>query len=226
VLQNLFNDPARLVRIDAAWATMGTENFPASSLGELETYLENICDQPAGALRRAEFCVNLGRQFEAEKWARKAAEWDPSAAPLHELGVILHAVGKNDEALASMERAVKFAPESSTIHYDLALLYGELNRANDALAQLQEAVKAEPRFGRAWYNLGLAQAGVEKLDDAQASLQKAGSLMPDSADVPYARATIFMRQKKIAEARAAAEQALKIAPDYQPARDLLQMPEK
>lgn len=213
---------SRLVRLDAAWSLLGTGQFPPASVSEVAAYLENVCDQPAGALRRAEFALNLGRQAEAEAWARRAALWDPSAAPQHALGRVLHAVGKSEEALACMVRATQLAPADAGFRYDLSLLYGELNRSQEALAQLRETVRVEPRFGRAWYNLGLALAAGEQLDEAVAALAKAQTLMPESPEPPFARATILLRQDKKAGARAAAEAALRIAPGFPAARQLLE----
>lgn len=220
--EQFLNDPTRLVRLDAAWSMLSPGQFPPSALDEVQRYLENVCDQPAGALRRAEFALNLGRTAEAEEWARKAAMWDPSAAPQHALGRILHAVGKTEEGLACIERSVKLAPDDAGFRYDLSLLYGELNRASDALTQLKETVRIEPRFGRAWYNLGLSYAAMEKLDDAITALQKAESMMSESPEPPYARATILLRQKKNDDARAAANAALRIAPDFQAAKQLIE----
>ena len=121
-----------------------------------------------------------------------------------------------------MERATKLAPDDAGFHYDLSLLYGEINRAADAVTELKETVRLDPRFGRAWYNLGLSLAAVEKLDDAIDALQKAGTLMPESPEPPFAMATIFLRQNKKPEARTAAESALKIAPDFRNAKQLLE----
>ncbi len=220
--QQMLTETSKLVRIDAAWSLLGSDQFPAASIAEIESYLDNICDQPAGALRRAEFLLALGRQAEAESWAQKAALWDPSAAPQHALGRILHAVGKTDEALACMIRATQLVPDDAGFHYDLSLLYGEMNRTAEALAQLKETVRLDPKFGRAWYNLGLASAAAEQLDDALAALQKAQALMPDSPDPSFARATVFLRQQKNSEARAAAGAALKISPGFQQAKQLLE----
>lgn len=222
VAQRLQGDATRLVRVDAAWSLMASGQFPPSAVGEVQAYLDNVCDQPAGALRRAEFALNLGRQAEAEQWARRAAAWDPSAAPQHALGRILHAVGKTDEALQCMLRASRLTPDDAGIRYDLSLLYGELNRTREAVEQLRETTRLDPRFGRAWYNLGLGLAALEQLDDALAALARAQVLMPDSPEPPFARATILLRQNRKAEAVAAAQAALKVAPGFQAARQLIE----
>lgn len=221
-LRALQRDPIRSVRLDATWSDPEVGGMTELQLAEVNAYLANVQDQPAGALRTAELALQRGRNDEAEKWARKAAEWDPSAAPQHALGRILHAVGKSQEGLTAMQRATQLAPQEAGFHFDLALLYAELERGTDAMASLKNAVAADPRFGRAWYNLGLSQASFDQLDDAIKSLQKAGGLLPDSPEPPYARATILMRQDKKAEACAAAELALRIAPNYTPARELIE----
>lgn len=222
VLQPLQQDALRLVRLDAVWSDPGIGRMSESQVAEVNAYLANVSDQPAGALRRAEFELQRGHAADAEKWARRAALWDPSAAPQHALGRILHALGKSQEGLEAMVRATEMAPQEAGFHFDLALLYAELDRGADAMASLRKSVAADPRFGRAWYNLGLSQASFDQLDEAIKSLQKAGGLMPDSPEPPYARATILLRQGRTAEARAAAELALHLAPGYAPARELIE----
>lgn len=214
-------DTTRLVRLDAAMAMYGSGQPPPRGYNEVRDYLAAICDQPAGALRRAEFSLSTGQTVEAERWARRAAEWDSSAVPQHALGRIMHALGKSDEAGTRLKKAIELAPQESSFRYDYALFLAETGNAAGALEQLKETVRVEPRFGRAWYNLGLSHAGAEQLDEAAKALQKAADVMPDSPDAPFALATVYARQNKNAEARAAAERALKIAPGHQAARQLI-----
>ena len=215
-------DTSRVVRLDATLAMFGSGQPPPRGLEEVRAYLANVSDQPAGALRRAEFALATGQTGEAERWARRAAEWDPSAAPQHALGRILHALGKTPEAVQRIREAVALAPQESAYRYDLALLLAETGDAAGALDQLKETVRIEPRFGRAWYNLGLSHAAAEQLDDAARALARAADLMPESPDASFALATVLLRQNKPAESRAAAERALKIAPDHRASRELIE----
>lgn len=221
-LKPLRRDPVRLVRLDATHATLNQMERDPVSHAEFTAYLAAISDQPAGALRQAQFALAEGRAADAERWARKAVAWDPTSAEPHSfLGQLLHFAGKASEAEAELLQACALAPDAAGPPYTLALFYAERGRTADAGRQLQTAVRLEPNFGRAWYNLGLAYAAQERLDDAREALARAEALLPDAADAPYALATVLARAGDAGAARAAAQRALAIAPDYAAARALL-----
>lgn len=219
-LKPLRRDPARLVRLDAAHATANELERDGVDAKEVAAYLLAICDQPAGALRNAEVALKAGRRLDAETWARRAVSWDPSPPAHHALGLLLHQLGKLEEAISELGSAAQGETNSAVYTYTLALAQAEAGRNGDALISLQETVRRDPRFGRAWYNLGLAQAGLEQLADAVRSLQTAETLMPESAEAPYARATVHLRQRDFAAARSAVQEALARDPGHAQARIL------
>lgn len=221
VLKPLRRDASRLVRLDAAQATANELEREGVDAQEVAAYLRVIDDQPAGALRNAEAALKAGRRLDAESWARRTVAWDASPAAHHALGLLLHQLGKIEEAVSELGAASRGETNNAIYTYTLALAQGEAGRAGDALVSLQETVRRDPHFGRAWYNLGLAQAGLEKLPEAVASLQTAGELMPESAEAPYALATVHLRQKDRVAARAAAQEALAREPGHLQARALL-----
>jgi predicted CXXCH cytochrome family protein len=79
-------DDAAVVRVDAAWAVSPSRPLPPPRLQEVTAYLNNISDQPPGALRQAAFAMRRGAPAEAEPWAAKAAAWDPSPVAFNALG--------------------------------------------------------------------------------------------------------------------------------------------
>ncbi len=221
VLTPLRRDPSRLVRMDAAWATLNPiENDPAS-MAELVQYLNTVSDQPAGAIRQGQKALAEDKPALAESWMRKAAAWDPSAVPFSLLGQVLHENGKTAEAETLFVKAAAYDPANAEYLHMLALFYGETERLPDAVVQLEKAVTIDPGFGRAWYNLGLVHAEMQNLPEALKALQRAESLMLQSPEPAYAAATIHARMGDSTAARAAAHRALQIAPGYQPAIELL-----
>ena len=215
-------DPVRLVRLEAAWATMNEVEHEPVSYNEFQDYLQAISDQPAGALRQSQFAMAENRMADAEKWARQTAAWDKGSAAAQEfLGQVLNLVGKTGEAEAALNAACHLEPTNAAHAYTLALFLGEHNRLPETVRELQRAVKLDPSFGRAWYNLGLAQAQLEQLDAAAESLRAACRTQPDSSEPPYALATVELRRNRKTEAVEAARKALKISPGFQPALDLL-----
>lgn len=220
----LRKDPARLVRIDAARATLNELEREPISYAELNAYLNATCDQPAGALRMAQFHLAEGRTADAESWARKATAWDPTSGATHSsLGQLLHQAGKAPEAEASLREACRVEPNQAAHPYTLALLLAEEGRTQEAILLLEQAVALDAAFGRAWYNLGLAQAGLGQFSNAVVSLQHAERLTPDSPEPAYALATVYAQMQQPDPARAAAGRALTIAPNYPPAQRLINL---
>jgi tetratricopeptide (TPR) repeat protein/nitrate/TMAO reductase-like tetraheme cytochrome c subunit len=216
------SDPSALVRADATMARYERHpGHPPPTLAELRAYLNNICDQPAGALRQAQLAMIEKRTNDAEAWTIKARDWDPSAVPHYYLGRLQHTMGKLPEAVSNLTVAAQVAEDNAEYSYTLALLIAEGGDNDEARRWLEETVRRAPDFGRAWYNLGLALAGQEKLKQAREALVRAESLLPGSADVPYALATVFAREGELSAAREAAERALNIAPDHAPSLGLL-----
>ena len=218
----LRNDPIRLVRLDAGWATWSLPPADPATRKEIFEYFENISDQPAGALRQAQLAVAEGRSQEAVMWARKAVEWDDFHFHNMMLGRTLNLAGENREARKAFDRAIEQDPENAEYPYLLALLLAEENNPREALLALQKTINIDPNFGRAWYNLGLAYAELERLDEAITALNRSEPLMEGSPEPAFARATIHLRLNQQDRALESARRALEISPGYQPAQRLVQ----
>ena len=222
MLKTLRRDGTRLVRIDAAAATMNALEYQQPSYGELEAYLRHIGDQPAGALRQSQKSLAEDKPEEARRWAERAASWDRSSAAAQAwLGRVLTLTGRSNEAEPVLKEACRLEPEQASHAYTLALLYGQMGRPADAAEVLRKAVALEPGFGRAWYNLGLALAQLNDNAGALDALRRAESIMPESVDPPYARATIHVRMGEAAEAKAAAQRAVTLDAKHALANELL-----
>lgn len=221
LIRPLCDDPVRLVRLDAVWGLHERRDRPQPAYGELTTYLDNISDQPAGALRQTQFALDEKRMEDALKWSAKAVAWDANSGEEHQIrAVVLNMAGKREEAIAELKKACELDPKNAQHPFMLALLYGEAEQPDAAIARLKDAVTIDPSFVRAWYNLGLSQAQKEDLAGAIISLKKAEELQPGSPEFPYARATVHARAGQMVEARQAAERAQSLG--YQPAAQLLQ----
>jgi len=219
---NMMSDTSALVRVDATMAHL--QRFPnvkPPTYAELKTYLDNISDQPAGALRQASLASVEQRPDDAEMWAKKALAWDPSPVPYYVLGRLLHQNGKLLEAISNMTTAAFMDEANAEYSFTLALAMAEAGRADLALQWLEESVRRDQSFGRAWYNLGLAYSGADRLRDAAKALKQAEALMPDSAEPAYARATVHMNMKDTKQAVAALFSALQADPQHQPSQQLL-----
>jgi Flp pilus assembly protein TadD len=221
-LSRLLGDPARLVRVDAAWALRTTVNTNSTAFADLVRYLRHSADQPGGALQVAVFYLDRGDADTALSYLRKSIVWDPNSAPLHHaLAMALNLQGKMDEVVPALQEACRLAPRDPEYRYKLGLALNEIGKLPEATAALEETVKLDPQFSQAWYNLGLAYAAANQPERALEVLLRAEAIDSMSARIPYARATVLARLGRVQEARAAARRALEVQPGSPDATALL-----
>jgi tetratricopeptide (TPR) repeat protein len=223
LLEPMLKDPVRMVRVDAQLGLLNQLPKDSESYKELRAYADHLADQAQGLMLQVEIALSENRLQDAEKWARRAAEWDPVTGYFqYILGSVLNYQGRNREAAAAMEKAEQQDPENPQHAYSLALIYAEMGQVDAAIAALKRALKTDPQFHRAWYNLGLAYAQKNELAEGIAAVLKAENLAAGIPNYPYARATLHARQGDLDQARRAAEKALAQDPNYAPAFQFLQ----
>jgi tetratricopeptide (TPR) repeat protein len=223
-LQARLADPARNVRIAAAWALRATLDTRSPSGVELRHYLEINADEPVGQLNEGNLDFAQDDLNSAAEHFQKAIDWDPGSPPFYQsLAVVLSALNRPQEAVATLEQAVRLSPNDASSHYQLGLAYNGIGQLTNALVQLATATRLDPSLLLAWYNLGLAQNALGSTDVALASLSRAESLAPADARIPYARATILARRGWIDEAIQESQRALAIDPASIDAQRLLQL---
>jgi predicted CXXCH cytochrome family protein len=216
------DDPARAVRIDAAWDLRNTLDTNSAAGRDLLGYLRHSGDQPSGAMQTGVFMMDRGDDAEAIRFLSRAVRWDTNSAPPHHaLAVAFSTQGKSEEALRELQTACRIAPRDADLQFKLGLALNEVGNREGARAALGEAVKLDPQFAQAWYNLGLAHNMSGDSEQALQSLLRAESLDGNSPQIPYARAAILARLGRMEEARAAARRAIEIRPDYSEADALL-----
>ena len=112
----------------------------------------------AGHVMLARLYLDLRSYPEAEAEARTAARLRPSdPAAHHLLGLALASTSSRvDDAIGSMERAVRLDPSYSTSHYELGRLYLRKGDLQNALAEIRRAVEMWP--GNGDYHWTLMQA--------------------------------------------------------------------
>ena len=107
---------------------------------------------------------------------RETLERNPGSSFLHNnLGVILMSSGREKEAAAEFEKAVRLTPASPEYHVNLGLALAQLpRRLPEAIGEYQTALRADPKSQAAHLNLGLALAQLPgRLPDAIAEYRKA-----------------------------------------------------
>jgi tetratricopeptide (TPR) repeat protein len=222
-LQPLLNDPARNVRVAAAWALRATIDLQSKAARELLDAMSLEADQPVGQFRKARWLADRGQADQALQCLEKAIQWDPLSPPLrYDIATLLDQLNRPAEAEDHLRVACRLEPDAAEAHFKLALILAETHRLGEAAQALEEAVKLDRRHARAWYNLGLARNGLGDISGALDALARAETLASNDPQIPYARATILARIGRQEEARTAASRALSLAPGFQSAQELLQ----
>jgi serine/threonine-protein kinase len=133
--------------------------------------------------------LTLGRLQEAEEMSRKTHALDPLAASYIDLGRILIAREKYDEAEAVLRKAIERKPKGVRYHMQITTL--DLLRGKTAAA-LEEA-RLEPAGFWQDYALALAQQAQGDRASADAALQK---FTEKHSEGPFQIATIYALRKQ------------------------------
>lgn len=223
-MEALLNDPARSVRVTAAWALRDSVDLSSAAGKDMQHMLQLNADQPSGQMQLGQFYFARRDVPSAIKHMETAVSWDPNSPPFHhDLALIYNATGKTERTIQKLQDAIKLAPKEAQYHYELGLAYSETGDMTKTIAALKEAVRADVHFARAWYNLGLALNGQSRIPEAIEALKQGEAADPTDPGIPYARATILAQMGKKAEAISAVQKTLSIRPDHPEARQLMLM---
>jgi tetratricopeptide (TPR) repeat protein len=135
--------------------------------------------------RSLAFAYASNGQFDlAEKqYELSFANNDPEDAYYHaDFAYLLAKEGKQDSALAQINKAVALKPDVPALHLDLAWFFenkGDLARASK---EIKEAVKLSPNHAGLWAHLGRLLEKTGQSQEAKASYAKALSLDPKLAE--------------------------------------------
>jgi tetratricopeptide (TPR) repeat protein len=122
-----------------------------------------------------------GRRLpEAEEVLRQLVAAHPDQESAHvQLGRVLAALGKNDEAIAELEAGAKLAPADATLQRDLADLYATAGKNEQAESAYRALIEAHPNDAELHRGLGKALLEQKKFPAAQQEFLAAVKLKPD-----------------------------------------------
>jgi tetratricopeptide (TPR) repeat protein len=222
-LRLMLFDPARNVRVAAAWALRAGLDTNSSAGRELQTMLDFNADQPIGRYRVAQFALARHDLAGALAQLRKAAAWDPYSPPFHfDIADVLTQLGRTNEAIRELQDCCRLQPLSVEAQFKLGLALADAQQIEPAAAAFKQAVKLDPESILAWYNLGLSASAIGQVEESLTALDRASALAPADPRIPYERARTLARAGRYREARTDARRALQLQSDFKPALDLLE----
>lgn len=136
---------------------------------------------------------------------------------LHLSGMALRALGRRDEALAFLDRAIARKPSDAVFHANRAATLLDLAQFIDAREAAACSASLDPGHAPGHINLAAACAALGDDDAAESSYRRALALAPGSADARNNFANLLQRRGRVAEAIEHYEAAIAAAPDHQAA---------
>ena len=171
-----------------AWLATALRHYDAGHMAEAERLCLQIL---ARDVRHADALYVLGivayrtnRLPAAASMIRRAIAVNPRQ-PFYQanLGNVLSAQGKYDEAIPYYQRALHIDPNLAEASYNLGNAFREQKKFDQAAACYQRAISVKPDYVDAMCNLGVVYGMQNKLDQAVAINQRAIALAPDRADL-------------------------------------------
>ena len=163
-----------------------------------------------------------GRNAEAEGIMRRVAFAATShasqrASDIANLGAVLRALGRPDEAEDTYRQAIATDPFCSAAHNNLANLLAARNRIADAEAAYRAAIAAHPAYGQAWNGLGDVLQRAGHLAEAVDAFNAAVRLVPNWIEARVNLGVALLNQDRGEEAAQCLRAAVAMAPDHAPA---------
>ncbi|WP_227121955.1 tetratricopeptide repeat protein [Kosakonia oryzae] len=166
------------------------------------------------ALRLAWQHWNAGQAPQAEHYCRQIlAQHAGQPDALHLLGLIAHACGHLDRAIAHLREACS-APQFSALYAsNLAEMYRQKGERAEGEHWARKAISLDPTLVNGWNNLGILLQEQEKLVESVLCLEKVVALTPGAAQAHGNLANTLRRLGRVDDALAHYQRALALAPD-------------
>ncbi|MGD0786301.1 MAG: tetratricopeptide repeat protein, partial [Sedimentisphaerales bacterium] len=129
------------------------------------------------------------------------------------LGVAYYDLGRDNEAIAAYEQAIKIKPDLAMAHYNLGLAYGRLGHDNEAIAAYKQAIKIKPDYTEAHDSLGVAYARLGRWPQAIDASKQAIRIKPDLANAHKNLGNAYYALGRYPKAIESYKQVIRITPD-------------
>ncbi len=140
------------------------------------------------------------------------ASVERSAEAHFNLGSILLQQGRDAEAIAQYEQALRLNPDYAEAHNNLGFALKDQNKVPEAIAHQEQAVRLKPDYAEAHNNLGVALIQAGRVQEAIPHFEQALRLKPDYADAHYNLGNVLLQAGKPEEAIGHYEQVLRFKP--------------
>jgi protein O-GlcNAc transferase len=156
-----------------------------------------------------------GNLAEAERLYLQLMQTAPrDASAPHLLGVVRAQQGRNREALALMDAALKLNPDAPEVLSNYGNVLRAEGRLSEALAAQDRALQIKPDYAAALNRRALVLRDLGQLEEALVSTDRALTIRPHDLEAHNTRGIILTDLGRHDEALAAYDRALAIAPGF------------
>ncbi|MGQ0797958.1 MAG: tetratricopeptide repeat protein, partial [Methanobacteriota archaeon] len=135
----------------------------------------------------------------------------PADLPWHGKGAALTILGRYEEALRAIERALDINPMNEVAWLNKGNALTRMGRLVDALRSFNAAIKVNPAYEVAWNNKGNALARLGQYEEALRCYEKALDLDPAYRGAWVNKGFVLAKLGRFDEAAACADRALDLA---------------
>ena len=126
----------------------------------------------------------------------RAVEMNPTACNYHmNLGNVLQAAGKQDEAVERFRESIRLNPASCQAHYNLGNSLKKRGNLQEAATHFREAIRLDSRFAQAYNNLGNILKMQDRPAEAAQAFRQALEVRPDFTEARFNLGAVLLTGK-------------------------------
>ena len=138
---------------------------------------------PTRAVEMAGQLYSKRQYAQAAKVCRQILDARPGNADAHNImGVSLAALGRIEEALAELRRAIKLNPQAPSYHANLGEVLRQARQLGEAEQSLEAAVRLDPKNAQSLNNLGIIRYEQKRFVGAAKFYRQALEVRPNMAE--------------------------------------------
>jgi len=168
---------------------------------------------PSAEVRQAMLLKNAGHTAKAEAILRTVLHLHPDDLPARdELGLVLQAQGRREEALTQFQDLLKRDPSNAGVYSNMGICLEAMGRDEDALAAFKKALELKPNLRSAHVDLANYYRYHHHPRKAVTHLKRAIAITPGDPIAHGGLGAVYSDQEEWAKAEAQYRALLAIAP--------------
>ncbi len=163
-----------------------------------------------------------GELHKTEENILKAIELDPQyPQSYHNLGILLAAQQRTQEAIRSLEKLIELEPEIAEHYCNLGIVYYLEGSYYESELFFSKALEIDNDHKDTLFNLGKLLFNLERTDEAISLIERFHNMESSNTEAMFTLGMCFQKKDDKKTAQLYCEKALDVDPGYQEARNML-----